>query len=292
MARSYSDKAFPHRILFDTGANAQRGDDVKVVRRNTLERLEARGIERTVGPNDGVFSKNILSAAKTAAHFLGVPDDWTESNSGLLVREQRVIIYPETRTEGMLAAASARMDKLLADRHAAEVAAGRVHSGAYSLSATDRARAVKIMVAAFRLAFQHAGAVHYTQSGARFGGIRGRLRYADGRYPTQEDCSSMYTWAFWNGITSVAGMTAPDLVNGANWTAGYTGTLLSHGRQVPISNRRGGDAVIYGTGFPGHHVAMVDYNDHDMVYSHGSESGPYHIKWNYRSDIMQVRRYL
>jgi hypothetical protein len=292
VSRTYTDKAFPHRVLFDTGANAQRGDDVKVVRRNTLERLRARGIDRTVGPDDGVFSKNILKAAKTASHFLGAPDDWVESNSGLLVREQRIIVYPELRTEGMLAAASARMEKLLEDRHAAEVKAARSKGGPYNLSDADHDRAVKIMVAAFRLAYQHAGSVHYTQSSARFGGIRARLRYADGRYPTQEDCSSMYTWAFWNGITSVAGMNAPDLVNGAGWSAGYTGTLLSHGRQVPFSDRQGGDAVIYGNGFPGHHVAMVDHENHDLVYSHGSESGPYHIKWNYRSDIMQVRRYL
>jgi len=292
VSRTYSDKAFPHRILFDTGENAQRGDDVKVVRRNTLERLDARGIDRKVGPDDGVFSKNILSAAKTASHFLGAPDEWVESKSGLLVREQTIIVYPEKRTGAMLQAAEARMNKLLADRHAAELKAARSKGGPYNLSDADRGRAVKIMVSAFRLAFEHAGAVHYTQGPARFGGIRGRLRYADGRYPTQEDCSSMFTWAFWNGITSVAGMNAPDLVNGANWTAGYTGTLLSHGRQVPFSERQGGDAVLYGTGFPGHHVAMIDSENHNMVYSHGSESGPYHLAWNYRSDIMQVRRYL
>lgn len=102
----------------------------------------------------------------------------------------------------------------------------------------------------------------------------------------------MYTWAFWNGVTSVAGMNAPDLVNGAGWTAGYTGTLLSHGRTVPISERQGGDAIIYGTGFPGHHVAMVDNEDHDMVYSHGSEAGPFHLNYRYRHDIMSCRRYI
>src|SRR5262245_3514431 len=105
MARTYSDKDWPHRILFDTGANAQRGDDVKVLRRHTQARLRARSIERKVGPIDGVYRKELHQAAKTAAHFLGVPTEWTESKSGLLVREQKVIVYPETRTSSMLEAA-------------------------------------------------------------------------------------------------------------------------------------------------------------------------------------------
>jgi len=286
MSRTYSDKAFPHRILFDTGDNAQRGDDVKVVRRNTLERLEARGIDRTVGPDDGVFSTHILKAAKTASHFLGSPDDWVESNSGLLVREQRIIVYPETRTQGMLEAAEARMDKLLADRAASRKAE---EGGVSGLSADERSHARRIAVAAFKLAYQHAPSVHYTQSSARFGGIRGGLRYADGQYPTYEDCSSMYTWCLWNALTSVGGRGFSDIVNGAGWRAGYTGTLLSHGEKV--DNRMPGDAVLYGRGFPGSHVAMVAENT-DMVYSHGSEGGPYYVKWNYRSDVMQVRRYI
>lgn len=286
MARSYSQKAFPHRILFDVGRNAQRGDDVKVVRRNTLERLDARGIDRKVGPDDGVFSELILKAAKTASHFLGAPDDWVNSDSGLLVREQRIIVYPETRTDGMLAAAQARMDKLLEDRAKARKAE---EGGVSGLSASERSHARRIAVNAFKLAYQHAGAVHYTQSAARFGGIRGNLRAADGRYPTQEDCSSMYTWCLWNALTSVGGRAFPDIVNGAYWRAGYTGTLLSHGERV--ENRQPGDAVLYGTGFPGHHVAMVA-EDTDMVYSHGSEAGPFYLRWNYRSDVMQVRRYI
>jgi hypothetical protein len=281
MPRSYSEKAFPHRILFDAGADGQRGDDVKVVRRNVLERLEARGIERRVGPNDGLLRAELIAAGKTAAHFLGAPDDWTESKSGLLVREQRIIVYPERRTEEMLASASARMERLLADR--------RKGSTPGRLNDAERVRARRIAVASFRLAYQHAPQVHYTMGSGRFGGIRAGLRYADGRYPTNEDCSSMYTWALWNALTSVAGMGFPDVVNGADFKAGYTGTLLSHGERV--DNRIPGDAVIYGSGFPGKHVAMVA-EDTDMVYSHGSEAGPFYVRWNYRSDVMQTRRFI
>jgi len=283
MARSYSEKAFPHRILFDTGAGGQRGDDVKVVRRNVLERLEARGIDRKVGPNDGLFREDLRDAAKTASHFLGAPDEWVESRSGLLVREQTIIVYPEKRTAEMLAAAEARMDRLLADR-------AKRHPDD-KLSASERTKARRIALASFRLAYEHAPSVHYTMGGERWQGISRRLRYADGRYPTQADCSSMFTWAWWNALTSVAGMNFPDVLNGLSWTAGYTGTLLSHGRRVDAAERMPGDAVLYGSGFPGKHVAMVD-EDRNYVLSHGSEAGPFRVRWNYRSDVMQVRRYV
>ena len=99
----------------------------------------------------------------------------------------------------------------------------------------------------------------------------------------------MFTWCWWNALTNVDGMDTKDVLNGASWSAGYTGTLLSHGRKV--SDRKPGDAVLYGRGFPGSHVAMVAENT-NMVYSHGSEAGPFFVPWNYRSDVMQVRRYV
>jgi hypothetical protein len=284
MARAYSRKAFPNRVLFDTGANAQRGDDVKVVRRHTLRRLEARDIERRVGPDDGVFRAELRDAAKTAAHFLGVPDDWTESKTGLLVREQKVIVYPQTRTSSMLEAADARMDALIKDREAAPPPRpdGK-------LTDAERGAARRLAVKAFRLLYNHRGSVHYTQGHSRWQGIRERRRAADGRFPLYCDCSSAATWAWWNALTNVDGMNTRDRINGSSWAAGYTGTMLSHGWRV--TDRRPGDLVIYGRRFPGGHVAMVAENT-NMVYSHGSESGPHYLRWNYRGDVMGVRRYV
>jgi hypothetical protein len=51
-----------------------------------------------------------------------------------------------------------------------------------------------------------------------------------------------------------------------------------------------GCAVIYGTGWPGEHVAI--YAGHGMVYSHGSEAGPFYLDYRYRSDILQFRSYV
>lgn len=95
------------------------------------------------------------------------------------------------------------------------------------------------------------------------------------------------TWCLWNALNVTYGHS--DSVNGTQWRAGYTGTLLTHGERVwgPLLV---GDPVIYGRGFPGHHVAI--YVGNGRVISHGSEAGPLLLPVHYRSDVMQVRRYI
>jgi hypothetical protein len=86
-----------------------------------------------------------------------------------------------------------------------------------------------------------------------------------------------------------------DIVNGAGWNAGYTGTMLDHGMVVRFaSNALPGDCVFYGAGPPGKHVAVVVkmVGGVPMVISHGSEPGPYYLAYNYRSDVLQIRRYI
>lgn len=79
-----------------------------------------------------------------------------------------------------------------------------------------------------------------------------------------------------------------DTVNGESWRAGFTGTLLEHGREV--GTPAPGDLALYGSGFPGEHVAI--YTGGGLVVSHGSEAGPLLLPLHYRSDLMQIRRYI
>lgn len=295
MARTYSREAEPHRILFDR-RNPQRGDDVKALRSAVQRRLDARGIDRKVGPDDGALNDDLYKALKTASHFLGSPDEWVESKSGLLAREQMIIRYPGTRTLDMLGAADARMDKLMADREAAEkrrkaklAAAAASRGGNSNLSAADRIKAREIAVNSFRLAYNHRGVVHYTQSSLRWQGINRHLRAAQGQYPNYADCSSMCTWALWNALTAVGGMGFRDIVNGSGWTAGYTGTMASHGVHVSVGELMPGDCVFYGGGFPYGHVTM--YVGGGMCFSHGSEIGPTYVPVGYRP-ISTARRYI
>ena len=82
----------------------------------------------------------------------------------------------------------------------------------------------------------------------------------------------------------------PDIVNGANWAAGFTGTQTSHGKRVSPASIRGGDLAFYAdkNGKIGH-VAI--YVGDGKVVSHGQSSGPSLVPLNYRP-VVQVRRYL
>jgi hypothetical protein len=63
----------------------------------------------------------------------------------------------------------------------------------------------------------------------------------------RSDCSQWVT-----AIFHAAG--APD-PNGNNYHGGFTGTLASHCKQIPIANRKPGDLILYGTP-PYHHVEL------------------------------------
>ena len=147
-------------------------------------------------------------------------------------------------------------------------------------------KAVDDILQAAVLGLHHAPAIHYTQGPLRWQGIdRARVASA-GEFPNYADCSAYATWCYWNGLHAHLGHT--DIVNGESWRAGYTGTLLEHGERVgsPIP----GDAVIYGSAWPGEHVAL--YTGGGLVVSHGSEAGPLLLPWRYRADVLEIRRYI
>lgn len=159
-------------------------------------------------------------------------------------------------------------------------------SAPHRVHARDRARDSAL------LALRHAPNIHYTQSAQRWEGIDHHLLSREGRYPKHADCSSFATWCLWNGM--FIPYHHSDTVNGAHWRAGFTGTLLTHGKRVhDLHNVLRGDVVLYGGGV-GHHVAIVVgwRNGVPMVVSHGSEAGPFFLPFNYRSDVREIRRYI
>lgn len=165
-------------------------------------------------------------------------------------------------------------------------------SSVSGLSTAHRAQARTAVYRAAWLAYNHRENVHYTQGAARWEGIDKKLKSVAGQYPKYADCSSFATWCIWNGLYVPFGVR--DTVNGANWKAGYTGTMLSHGKQVVhTSNVLIGDCIIYGSGTGKHTaVAVGRKSGKVMVMSHGSEGGPYYVAWDYRSDANEWRRYI
>jgi hypothetical protein len=152
----------------------------------------------------------------------------------------------------------------------------------------ERVRCRALVVQAAELGLAHAGQVHYRQrSGKRWDGIARHRDAALGQFPENADCSSYVTWCLWNGLFLRYGL--PDTVNGQEWRAGYTGTLRVHGKGVDENDILPGDCVFYDPP----HVTIVVSTLHGvpMVVSHGSEGGPYHVKYNYRPPA-KITRYI
>lgn len=126
----------------------------------------------------------------------------------------------------------------------------------------------------------HRGQIHYTQSAMRMEGVRRRMRPVPPQLSTHEDCSSECTYEDW-----LVGWPDP---NGLGYNgAGYTGTMIRHGKLV--ANPQIGDKVFYGAGrWSISHVA--EYVGGGMVHSHGREAGPEPHPINYRP-VRQIRRY-
>jgi hypothetical protein len=164
---------------------------------------------------------------------------------------------------------------------------------ASGLTRDQRIRCRDRVVQAAKLTLANKEHVHYTEDARRWDGIENKRNAELGQFPIYSDCSSFATWCLWNGLLLRFGLS--DIVNGADWKAGYTGTMLDHGMAVRYpSSALPGDCVLYGSGPPGVHVAVVVgvVNVVPMVISHGSEPGPYYLAYNYRSDVLQIRRYI
>jgi hypothetical protein len=165
-----------------------------------------------------------------------------------------------------------------------------------SYSGLDKAQRIRCRDRACQAAwllYNHRGAVHYTQGARRWEGIRSGRNARKGQFPAYCDCSSSSTWYLWNGLYLGFGM--GDVVNGLGWRAGFTGTLRKHGKVVKDhDNILRCDLVLYGKPPNGSHVAMVVSfkGSRPYVISHGSEAGPLFLPYDYRSDVLEVRRYI
>jgi hypothetical protein len=125
---------------------------------------------------------------------------------------------------------------------------------ASGLSRDQRIRCRDRVVQAARLTLANKAHTHYTEGPLRWDGIKNQRDAEIGQFPEYSDCSSFATWCLWNGLVLRFGL--GDVVNGAGWTAGYTGTMLEHGLAVqyawPITtaqtSSRSGDTSSYTRG--------------------------------------------
>jgi hypothetical protein len=155
------------------------------------------------------------------------------------------------------------------------------------LPAKDRATARRLIYNACRLMVNHGPTVHYTQDMfSRWEGIRQGLRAWKGEYPRHSDCSACATWILWQPYRHFH---LRDKVNGTDWQTGYTGTLSKHGKTIR-GTLKIGDLIFYGSAWPYEHVTISLGGR--LVFSHGSEAGPYLLDIDYRSDRKVIKRFI
>ena len=137
------------------------------------------------------------------------------------------------------------------------------------------------IVYANMLGYQLRYIMHYTM-----GPLRGTDFAPPPNVPNNTDCSGFATWGYKSGG-------APD-PNGFNYRViGYTGTQIRHGWRIDAGRPdlfKQGDLVFYGNN--SHVATVVTTGNTPNVVSFGSEVGPLYLRWNYRSDIYAVHRYL
>ena len=128
-------------------------------------------------------------------------------------------------------------------------------------------------------AHQNAQHFNYTEGPQRMSAI--------GVYPPQfpiwADCSAFVTWCYW-----IAGADDP---NGLGYNhQGYTGTLLSHGLEIPLAQVQPGDVIVYGPSTGWHTALIVQAGPDPLTISHGQQGDPSLV--HVSQDGRQPQRYL
>jgi len=86
-------------------------------------------------------------------------------------------------------------------------------------------------------------------------------------FPLTLDCSSFVTLVY-----NLSGCADP---NGMNYDhEGYTGTLISHGTEIPLAQVQAGDIVIYGPGTGAHTAIVVQSGSNPLTVSMGQNGDP------------------
>lgn len=117
----------------------------------------------------------------------------------------------------------------------------------------------------------------YTQGYRRWNGINHRIHYTS--VTDWADCSSWVTWLIWDARIAYRGTAGTDIMNGLNWKAGNTASLVRHGHRHklgPSAWYAGRTLVFYGVGGGGiddiGHVTVWMGNGYEA--SHGRSAGP------------------
>lgn len=113
------------------------------------------------------------------------------------------------------------------------------------------------------------GEEYYTMGAARWQGVDavfGKTKVIKGLIPKLRsgDCSAGYTRWVLHGLQQSLGRVPHDIVNGAHWNAGFTGTIM--GVCEHVTSAKVGDAILY----PNHVTGVYDVARRTCI-SHGRD---------------------
>lgn len=163
---------------------------------------------------------------------------------------------------------------------------------------SNRDKVARHAVSSAMTCYRKRADIFYSQDmSLRWMGINRHIKLPD--VPKFADCSSFTTWILHNARLHVYGKTGADVINARIWKSGYTGTQINNGklhRFGPKFWKPGRTLVFYGRGSHAvTHVAMYVGKDKvsgkHMVVSHGQDSGPHYVPYNYRDDFVMARAY-
>jgi len=125
----------------------------------------------------------------------------------------------------------------------------------------------------------HSHQMNYTEGNQRMSAIG----VWPPKFPINCDCSAFVTLCFW-----LAGADDPNGL-GYNHT-GYTGTLLSHGLEIPLQQVEAGDVIVYGPGTGWHTALIIQGGANPLTISMGQQGDPSIVPVS--ADGRQPQRYL
>jgi len=160
------------------------------------------------------------------------------------------------------------------------------------LSRKDYAGGVLACLRAFRVAYENRAHMTYTEGPTRWDGIEHQRRSIKGQYPLSGDCSSTASWGGWDGLLFVLRRLG-DIFNGANFTGGYTGTLVEHGMAVEWGHTVPMDFLFWGgTIWVPQHVTVAIGGGRSFSMGHPGDPGLYPLDLFHTMPLMAIRRYI
>lgn len=158
------------------------------------------------------------------------------------------------------------------------------------LSVKDYRGTVSALLRAARVGYEHREYMTYTEGSLRWSGITEQRRSVDNQYPPYADCSAFVTWMYWDATRF---LNMPDVLNGAYWTAGYTGTLVAHGEPVDVGSTVPGDVCLYGGSvWVPQHATMTIGGGRCVSFGRQGDPGIYPIDLFGELPIVAIRRYI